>query len=82
MVSSIDDIDIAERIAGNPPGGLELARTSPLSAPLGKEASTGIELLNAIIAFIGHEDIPDKVDGHAAREEEGAVEAPITAPLE
>ena len=82
MVAGIDDIDIAERIAGNPPGRLELAGTSPLSPPLGKEASTGIELLNAIITLIGHKDIADKIDGHAAREEKSAVEAPVTAPLE
>ena len=82
MISGIDDIDVAERIAGNPPGGLELPRASPLSTPLGQEAPTGIELLNAIIAFIGDEDIADKIDGHAAREEKGAVEAPVTAPLE
>ena len=82
MVAGIDDIDVAERIAGNPPGRLELAGTRPFSPPLGKEAPTGIELLNAIVAFIGHEDIADKIDRHAAGEKEGAVEAPVTAPLE
>ena len=82
MVAGIDDIDIAERIAGNAPGRLELAGARPLPPPLGKEAPAGIELLNAIIAFIGHEDIADKIDRHAAGEKECAVEAPVTSPLQ
>ncbi len=52
------------------------------SAPFRQETSSGIEFLDAIIAFIGHINIADKIDRHAARKEEGAVKASVTAPLQ
>ena len=78
MVSGIDDIDVAERIAGDPPRRLELAGARSLPPPLGKETAPGIELLNAIIAFVGHKNIADKIDRHATGEKKGPVEIETT----
>ncbi len=82
MVTLIDDVHIAQGIAGHAPGGFELAGTASFTAPLGQKASAGIELLNAIIPFIGHIRIPDEVHGHTAREEKGPVETSIPTPLQ
>ncbi len=53
-----------------------------LSSPLCQETSPGIELLDTVVALIGHINITDEIDCHTAREKEGAVEAAVTAPLQ
>src|SRR5919108_2085926 len=82
MVSAIYDIDVSERITCHAPGSLELPRTASLFAPLRQETSPAVELLDAVIAFIGDKDVANEINGDAAWKEKGTVKTSIAPPFQ